>query len=179
MGFGHRVYKTSIHVRLSSRSNVISFSTSWASKIHSWTSQKELEQAALEDEYFVERKLYPNVDFYSGIIYKALGFPANMFTVLFAMGRLPGWIAQWREMREDQEPYWPPARSMLASKRAVRTDSRTLSSISALNDCLKASLTRLFIGSLHSNRPLEKVPILFLSLDEKYQLPTSLLFAWA
>ena len=62
---------------------------------------KELEQAALEDEYFVERKLYPNVDFYSGIIYKALGFPTNMFTVLFAMGRLPGWIAQWREMRED------------------------------------------------------------------------------
>ena len=62
---------------------------------------KELEQAALEDPYFVERKLYPNVDFYSGIIYKALGFPTNMFTVLFAMGRLPGWIAQWREMRED------------------------------------------------------------------------------
>ena len=62
---------------------------------------KELEQAALEDEYFKSRSLYPNVDFYSGIIYKALGFPTNMFTVLFAMGRLPGWIAQWKEMRDD------------------------------------------------------------------------------
>ncbi|MDQ3502617.1 MAG: citrate (Si)-synthase, partial [Actinomycetota bacterium] len=61
----------------------------------------ELEQAALSDDYFVERKLYPNVDFYTGVIYKALGFPAPMFTVLFALGRLPGWIAQWREMIED------------------------------------------------------------------------------
>ena len=61
----------------------------------------ELEQAALKDPYFVERKLYPNVDFYSGIIYKALGIPVNMFTVLFAMGRMPGWIAQWLEMRKD------------------------------------------------------------------------------
>ncbi len=55
----------------------------------------------MNDEYFQARKLYPNVDFYSGIIYKAMGFPTNMFTVLFAIGRLPGWIAQWREMRED------------------------------------------------------------------------------
>jgi len=60
-----------------------------------------LEEAALTDSYFVDRKLYPNVDFYSGIIYKALGFPTEMFTVLFAMGRLPGWIAQWMEMRQD------------------------------------------------------------------------------
>ena len=57
----------------------------------------ELEQTALTDEYFVERKLYPNVDFYSGIIYRAMGFPTNMFTVLFAIGRLPGWIAHWKE----------------------------------------------------------------------------------
>ena len=64
---------------------------------------KELEAAALEDEYFKERRLYPNVDFYSGIIYKALGFPTDMFTVLFSMGRLPGWIAQWKEMREDPQ----------------------------------------------------------------------------
>ena len=61
----------------------------------------ELEQVALSDHYFVEHKLYPNVDFYSGLIYRALGFPTQMFTVLFAMGRLPGWIAQWREMMAD------------------------------------------------------------------------------
>jgi len=62
---------------------------------------KELEAVALSDEYFVERKLYPNVDFYTGLIYKALGFPPRMFTPLFAVGRLPGWIAHWREMMED------------------------------------------------------------------------------
>ena len=61
----------------------------------------QLEEAALADDYFVSRKLYPNVDFYTGVIYKALGFPTPMFTVLFALGRLPGWIAQWREMIED------------------------------------------------------------------------------
>jgi citrate synthase len=63
----------------------------------------ELEQVALNDEYFVERKLYPNVDFYSGIIYRAMGFPTDMFTVLFAMGRLPGWISQWRELSSDPQ----------------------------------------------------------------------------
>jgi citrate synthase len=62
---------------------------------------KSLEDAALKDSYFVERKLYPNVDFYSGIIYRAMGFPTDMFTVLFALGRLPGWIAHWKEMMED------------------------------------------------------------------------------
>ncbi|MEX1272055.1 MAG: citrate/2-methylcitrate synthase, partial [Acidimicrobiia bacterium] len=61
----------------------------------------QLEQVALEDDYFIERKLYPNVDFYSGIIYRAMGFPNEMFPVLFALGRLPGWIAQWREMSSD------------------------------------------------------------------------------
>ena len=60
-----------------------------------------LEEVALADDYFVSRKLYPNVDFYTGVIYKAMGFPTRMFTVLFALGRLPGWIAQWREMIED------------------------------------------------------------------------------
>jgi citrate synthase len=60
-----------------------------------------LEEVALADDFFVSRKLYPNVDFYTGVIYKAMGFPSHMFTVLFAMGRLPGWIAQWREMIED------------------------------------------------------------------------------
>src|SRR5690606_10184117 len=62
---------------------------------------KNLEQVALEDDFFVERKLYPNVDFYSGIIYRALGIPTNMFTVMFALGRMPGWIAHWKEMREE------------------------------------------------------------------------------
>ena len=62
---------------------------------------KELESVALADDYFIERKLYPNVDFYTGVIYKAMGFPTRMFTVLFAIGRLPGWIAHWREMNSD------------------------------------------------------------------------------
>ncbi|WAC14159.1 citrate synthase [Dyadobacter pollutisoli] len=69
---------------------------------------QRLEKAALEDEYFVQRKLYPNVDFYSGIIYRALGIPTNMFTVMFAIGRLPGWIAQWKEMRANKEPIGRP-----------------------------------------------------------------------
>jgi citrate synthase len=63
----------------------------------------ELERIALEDDYFVDRKLYPNVDFYSGIIYQAMGFPTDMFPVLFAMGRIPGWLAQWQEHVQDQE----------------------------------------------------------------------------
>ena len=62
-----------------------------------------LEEAALADDYFIERKLYPNVDFYSGLMFRALGFPMRMFTVLFALGRLPGWIAQWKEMTEDPD----------------------------------------------------------------------------
>jgi citrate synthase len=69
---------------------------------------KKLEEAALHDEYFVSRKLYPNVDFYSGIIYRAMGIPTNMFTVMFAIGRLPGWIAQWKEMRTNKEPIGRP-----------------------------------------------------------------------
>jgi citrate synthase len=63
----------------------------------------ELEEIALADDFFVSRRLYPNVDFYTGLIYKAMGFPTKMFTVLFALGRLPGWIAQWREMISDPE----------------------------------------------------------------------------
>jgi citrate synthase len=64
---------------------------------------KNLEEIALEDEFFVERKLYPNVDFYSGILYRAMGIPTNMFTVMFALGRLPGWLAHWREMTADPD----------------------------------------------------------------------------
>ncbi|MGH7583625.1 MAG: citrate/2-methylcitrate synthase, partial [Gemmatimonadales bacterium] len=63
----------------------------------------ELERIALEDEYFVKRKLYPNVDFYSGLIYQAMGYPTDYFTVIFALGRLPGWLAQWEEMIRDKE----------------------------------------------------------------------------
>ena len=62
---------------------------------------RQLEEVALEDDYFIERKLYPNVDFYTGLIYRAMGFPTRMFTVLFALGRLPGWIAHWREMHSE------------------------------------------------------------------------------
>ena len=101
MGFGHRVYKN-----FDPRAKIIKGA---ADKVLSKLGvkdplleiAKELEEAALKDSYFVERKLYPNVDFYSGIIYRALGFPTNMFTVLFALGRLPGWIAHWKEMMED------------------------------------------------------------------------------
>jgi citrate synthase len=64
---------------------------------------KSMEEVALKDDYFISKKLYPNVDFYSGIIYRALGIPTNMFTVMFALGRLPGWIAHWKEMVEDKD----------------------------------------------------------------------------
>ena len=69
---------------------------------------QELEKIALNDEYFVKRNLYPNVDFYSGIIYRAIGIPTEMFTVMFALGRLPGWIAQWKEMMKNGEPIGRP-----------------------------------------------------------------------
>ncbi len=108
MGFGHRVYKNfdprakiikkacdDVLERLGVNDPVLAIA-------------KQLEEAALKDEYFVQRKLYPNVDFYSGIIYRALGFPTEMFTVLFALGRLPGWIAQWKEMKVNKEPIGRP-----------------------------------------------------------------------
>ena len=69
---------------------------------------KGMEEVALRDSYFIERGLYPNVDFYSGIIYRAMGIPTNMFTVMFALGRLPGWIGQWKEMTENGEPIGRP-----------------------------------------------------------------------
>ncbi|TWJ04774.1 citrate synthase [Mucilaginibacter frigoritolerans] len=108
MGFGHRVYKNfdprakiikkacdDILEKLGIDDEVLEIA-------------KRLEEVALKDPYFVERKLYPNVDFYSGIIYRALGFPTDMFTVLFALGRLPGWIAQWKEMKDNKEPIGRP-----------------------------------------------------------------------
>jgi citrate synthase len=101
MGFGHRVYKN-----YDPRAAIIKKT---ADEILGNLGQRDelldialrLEEIALNDDYFVERKLYPNVDFYTGLIYKAMGFPTRMFTVLFALGRLPGWIAQWREMMAD------------------------------------------------------------------------------
>lgn len=108
MGFGHRVYKNfdprariikkaadDVLAKLGVNDPILEIA-------------KKLEEAALHDEYFVARKLYPNVDFYSGIIYRALGIPTNMFTVMFAIGRLPGWIAQWKEMRANKEPIGRP-----------------------------------------------------------------------
>lgn len=108
MGFGHRVYKN-----FDPRAKIIKKACDDVLNKLGVNDPileiaKKLEVAALNDPYFVERKLYPNVDFYSGIIYRALGFPTNMFTVLFALGRLPGWIAQWKEMRENKEPIGRP-----------------------------------------------------------------------
>jgi citrate synthase len=101
MGFGHRVYKS-----FDPRAKIVKAT---ADKVLAELGvsdplldiAKELEEAALADDYFAERKLYPNVDFYTGVIYKAMGFPTRMFTVLFALGRLPGWVAHWREMNHD------------------------------------------------------------------------------
>jgi citrate synthase len=103
MGFGHRVYKN-----YDPRAKLLKKS---ADQVLDQLGvddplldiARNLEEVALRDEYFVERKLYPNVDFYSGILYRAMGIPTNMFTVMFALGRLPGWIAHWREMRADPE----------------------------------------------------------------------------
>ena len=108
MGFGHRVYKN-----FDPRAKIIKVA---ADEVLGDLGvedpilgiAKGLEQEALNDDYFVKRKLYPNVDFYSGIIYRAMGIPTEMFTVMFALGRLPGWIAQWREMRLNKEPIGRP-----------------------------------------------------------------------
>ncbi|MFS4484036.1 citrate synthase [Hyunsoonleella sp. 2307UL5-6] len=108
MGFGHRVYKN-----FDPRAKIIKKAADQV--LHDLGIEdpildiaKGLEKEALEDQYFVDRKLYPNVDFYSGIIYRAMGIPTEMFTVMFAIGRLPGWIAQWREMRLRKEPIGRP-----------------------------------------------------------------------
>jgi citrate synthase len=108
MGFGHRVYKN-----FDPRAKIIKKAADeiladLGIKDPILDVAKGLEKEALEDQYFVDRKLYPNVDFYSGVIYRALGIPTEMFTVMFALGRLPGWIAQWREMRLNNEPIGRP-----------------------------------------------------------------------
>lgn len=108
MGFGHRVYKN-----FDPRARIIKAACDKVLNklgIHDPTLEiaKELEEYALKDDYFISRKLYPNVDFYSGIIYRAMGIPTEMFTVMFALGRLPGWIAQWKEMVTNREPIGRP-----------------------------------------------------------------------
>ena len=104
MGFGHRVYKNfdpRAKILKKSADNLL---LKMGINDPLLNIAKELEQVALKDDFFVSRKLYPNVDFYSGIIYRALGIPTKMFTVMFALGRLPGWIAQWKEMRNAEKP---------------------------------------------------------------------------
>jgi citrate synthase len=123
MGFGHRVYKNfdprakiikkacdDVLEKLGVQDPVLDIA-------------KRLEEAALNDQYFIDRKLYPNVDFYSGIIYRALGFNSDMFTVLFALGRLPGWIAQWKEMRDNKEPIGRPRQVYIGVPWVVANDS--------------------------------------------------------
>jgi len=122
MGFGHRVYKNfdprakiikkaadDVLAKLGVNDPVLEIA-------------KELEESALNDQYFVDRKLYPNVDFYSGIIYRALGIPTDMFTVMFALGRLPGWIAQWKEMRENNEPIGRPRQVYIGANERAYVD---------------------------------------------------------
>ena len=101
MGFGHRVYKNFDPRATLVKESADEVLAALGVRDDLLDIAKELEAVALGDDYFIERKLYPNVDFYTGVIYKAMGFPSRMFTVLFAIGRLPGWIANWREMNED------------------------------------------------------------------------------
>ena len=115
MGFGHRVYKN-----FDPRAKIIKKAADEVLATLGVNDPilniaKKLEEAALEDEFFKSRNLYPNVDFYSGIIYRALGIPTDMFTVLFAIGRLPGWIAQWKEMRVNKEPIGRPRQVYVGS----------------------------------------------------------------
>ena len=122
MGFGHRVYKN-----FDPRAKIIKKA---ADNVLDKLGvddpvlelAKKLEKIALEDEYFIQKKLYPNVDFYSGIIYRALGFPPEMFTVMFAFGRLPGWISQWVEMRQNKEPLGRPRQIYLGETERKYTD---------------------------------------------------------
>ena len=120
MGFGHRVYKN-----FDPRAKIIKKACDAVLNklgIHDplLDIARQLEERALGDDYFVQHRLYPNVDFYSGIIYKAIGIPTNMFTVMFAVGRLPGWIAQWKEMVESGDTkIGRPARSTPAKHRAT------------------------------------------------------------
>ena len=125
MGFGHRVYKN-----FDPRAKIIKIAADEVLKDLGINDPileiaKGLEKEALEDQYFVDRKLYPNVDFYSGIIYKALDIPNEMFTVMFALGRLPGWVAHWREMRLRKEPIGRPRQVYIGETERSFTDIKT------------------------------------------------------
>jgi citrate synthase len=140
MGFGHRVYKN-----FDPRAKIIKKA---ADEVLNQLGvedpilqiAKQLEEAALVDDYFVSRKLYPNVDFYSGIIYRALGIPTEMFTVMFAIGRLPGWIAQWKEMRVNKEPIGTTTSSIYRSLKKNYFLPNTLGKLvicQRREDCIK------------------------------------------
>lgn len=127
MGFGHRVYKN-----FDPRATILKKYADDVLKALGITDPildiaKSLEETALKDPYFIDRKLFPNVDFYSGIIYRALGIPTNMFTVMFALGRLPGWIAQWKEMRHNHEPIGRPRQiyTGYTEREFVKVEDRT------------------------------------------------------
>ena len=125
MGFGHRVYKN-----FDPRAKIIKVAADKVLKELGIDDPildiaKRLEKEALEDQYFVDRKLYPNVDFYSGIIYKALDIPNEMFTVMFALGRLPGWVAHWREMRLRKEPIGRPRQVYIGENLRSFTDIKS------------------------------------------------------
>ena len=128
MGFGHRVYKN-----FDPRAKVLK---GMSKRVLDRLGQHDdlldialnLEEVALQDDYFVERKLYPNVDFYSGIVYRAMGIPTEMFTVMFALGRLPGWIAHWKEMMDDPSTRIGRPRQIYIGEKArsyVPIESRT------------------------------------------------------
>ena len=132
MGFGHRVYKN-----FDPRAKIIKRAADRVlDKLGSTSPARDRQEArggGAQGQYFIERKLYPNVDFYSGIIYRAIGFPTNMFTVLFALGRLPGWIAHWKEMIESpatkigrprQDLHRPDLRPLRADRAALSRELR-------------------------------------------------------
>ena len=123
MGFGHRVYKNyDPRAKIIKKSAEDVFEVTGTNPLLAVA--KELEKIALEDEYFIKRKLYPNVDFYSGLIYEAFQFPPEMFTVLFAIGRTPGWLAQWLELVQDKE-------QKIARPKQIYTGPRTLDFVAA------------------------------------------------
>jgi citrate synthase len=123
MGFGHRVYKNyDPRAKIIKRSAEDVFEVTGTNPLLDIA--LELEKIALEDEYFVQRKLYPNVDFYSGLIYEAFQFPPEMFTVLFAIGRTPGWLAQWLELVQDKE-------QKIARPKQIYTGDRSLDFVPA------------------------------------------------
>ena len=155
MGFGHRVYKN-----YDPRAKIIKVAADKvmtqdeARRIRCSTSPRSSRRRRCTDPYFVERKLYPNVDFYSGIIYRALGIPTNMFTVMFAIGRLPGWIAHWKEMMEDpttkicrpRQIYTGPPLSALRPRRPAQVVARPLAGAGPLGALSAASRGRRRFG---------------------------------